>query len=594
MDVNQTRYYNLMGHDDWALCSDDASAPLPLDRPDQSPLWFDAPRAALSLSPRLFSFRDAPRDNPPTPDDRRGSARDRYGNWYWIDDSTHSIQVRSSGSNQTTTFWPVTPAVEAPNEPGEFTVCEPPAPPSILQLGGMAITADQYLIVGVLNPSGLLVFDLHGGGPPISIPWPRSVPFSPFDMAPAPFGGVWILDRVHARYWALDARLQVLDADQQQVVFQQGRLDDFQPLNPGPPRHIPARTFPRGIRLDSAPSVSRGDPIAIEALPDGSVLILFRMPTSPFSLIQRYRMGQPLGVPISTQSILAILDDQTRGGFRLVAHDLAFVSASGGMPDTLYVVSSTGNQSFAFDLSIQNDQLSLTASPTYLPMRRFGGKALVAAAGSVFYDFADGWVPLVAQQRPRYQPEGTLQSPVFDGREPGCVWHRLMLDACVPPGASVRVWSRSADDRQTLSAADWQPEPAPYRRRDGSELAPQGVMLETDDGTWELLFQQARGRYLQLQLTLSGDGRTTPRLRALRAYYPRFSYLNHYLPALYQEDPGSASFLDRFLSNFEGFYTAIEDRVAAVQVLFDVRSAPIRNAGLARILAWRGPRPHLG
>ena len=101
-----------------------------------------------------------------------------------------------------------------------------------------------------------------------------------------------------------------------------------------------------------------------------------------------------------------------------------------------------------------------------------------------------------------------------------------------------------------------------------------------------MLFQQARGRYLQLRLTLSGNGRTTPRIRALRAYYPRFSYLEHYMPAVYREDERSASFLDRFLSNFEGLYTSLEDSIAAVQVLFDVRSAPAD--ALEWLAGWLG------
>jgi phage tail-like protein len=92
--------------------------------------------------------------------------------------------------------------------------------------------------------------------------------------------------------------------------------------------------------------------------------------------------------------------------------------------------------------------------------------------------------------------------------------------------------------------------------------------------TWELLFQKATGQYLQLKIVLSGNGRVTPRIRALRAYYPRFSYLNHYLPSAYREDRNSASFVDRFLSNMEGFYTSIEDRIGTVQALLDACSAP--------------------
>jgi phage tail-like protein len=62
--------------------------------------------------------------------------------------------------------------------------------------------------------------------------------------------------------------------------------------------------------------------------------------------------------------------------------------------------------------------------------------------------------------------------------------------------------------------------------------------------------------------------------------------LNNYLPAVYSEDEESASFLDRFLANIEGFYTALEDKIAAAQLLFDVRSAPAET--LEWLASWFG------
>jgi phage tail-like protein len=150
----------------------------------------------------------------------------------------------------------------------------------------------------------------------------------------------------------------------------------------------------------------------------------------------------------------------------------------------------------------------------------------------------------------------------------------------------VAVSSRAANSRAAVTFAAWQPEPVPYQRGDGSEQPWVPQLQGNRAGSWELLFQSAKGRYLQIAIDLGGDGRSTPRLRALRAYYPRFSYPAHYLPAVYREDPGSASFLERFLANFEGFYTALEDRIAKAEVLFEIANAPAGT--LDWLASWFG------
>jgi phage tail-like protein len=73
---------------------------------------------------------------------------------------------------------------------------------------------------------------------------------------------------------------------------------------------------------------------------------------------------------------------------------------------------------------------------------------------------------------------------------------------------------------------------------------------------------------------------------ALRAWKPRFSYAQRYLPAVYREDRASADFLERFLANFEGQFTALEDRIAAAAALFDVRSA--NSDTLDWLAGWLG------
>jgi len=609
LDVNGTRFHLLLGEDDWAACTDGrvrvrAAEASPPEEAEAADLAWNAERAELTLRPLLFQFNAPPKDTPPSLAFRRGAARDRYGDWYWVDSTARRVFVYREESRKVEIFWPP-PASAAPAataDAGEFRPREVEAPEP-LRLRGLAVTADQYLVVGVLEPAGLLVFDLYADDSPARLVWPDGVPFAPFDMAAGAQGGLWILDRDNRRFWALDRRFNVVGREQEETTLEAGGRDDFQPRGAGPERRTPPRTFPSGLTLDSASPLTADDPISIEALPDGSVLVLDRNPSGRFSLVYRYRFQRQLGRAASAGRMERLMRPADRPAFRLTAFDFAYVPAHAGpegqVSDRLYLAAEDGNQVFAFALSERDDCLELEPLPDYLPMRNFGGKGLVAVGAQLFYDFNEGWIPLVEQKRPRYLPEATLYTPLgsggaeegagpraFDGREPDCVWHRLMIDACLPPETSVSVESRAANDERALAESEWQPEPQLYARSSSELPFADRRGAARGEATWELLFQRARGRFLQLRLTLRGNGRTTPRLRQLRAYYPRFSYLENYLPAVYREDPASASFLDRFLSNFEGVYTSLEDRIAAAQMLFDVRSAPAET--LEWLAGWLG------
>jgi phage tail-like protein len=610
MDANGTRFHLLLGRDDWGQCTVDTSlgniVKKPLrelwellpSEPGGSGLSWNEERNELTLEPRLFKFTAAPKDTFPLLENRRGAARDRYGNWYWIDETSLKIRVRSIGSGQVTDFWPLDQECRCP-EPqsrGDFTVLNDEQPTTPLKFSGLAITEDHYLVVGVMEPAGLLIFDLHTGSEPRQVLWPESVAFTPFDMAARPGGGVYILDRLHSSYWVLDRHFNVIGPEENgETLLEKAREDDFQPLDESEVRGTKPRVFPKDFSLLQSP-LSIHDPIAIEALPDGTVLILDYDPTHRFSQIFRYRFGQQLSDQMSTEAILKLIEEDAQSEFTLVGYDLAFVPQHDELgqtiADRLYVVAADGNQSYAFRLCLRDEKVELQPIDEYLPMRLFGGKALVGTPDGAYYDFSEDWIPLVLQRRPRYVPEATLETPLktalhkpfFDSGEPDCVWHRIMLDAHIPPDTTVEIWSRAANEEIDLPLLPWQREPAPYLRGDGSEIpflratqstACVGVQnRKIGAGTWELLFQRARGRYLQLRIRLKGDERSTPRLRALRAYFPRFSYLSNYLPGVYREDVQSASFLDRFLSNVEGLYTTLEDKIAAAQILFDVRSAP--------------------
>jgi phage tail-like protein len=683
MDANGTRYHLIQGWPDWrrftvnAVDGPAVTQRCEPDGEDTDVVW-DCASSSVTLRPEVFRFLTAPGDRPPSLDDRRGAGCDPYGNWYWIAGNGgaygHEIRVQSSGSGTSTHYWAAEDELERqhPVRYGDFGPAEEPAPVRPLSLAGLAVTQDAYLVVGVTASkgasSGLLVFDLLTGGPPGGrrlppngtpylpdelpsppdwISFPAEFEFTPFDMAPRPGGGVFVLDKDHGRVWLFDRTMNLETANQMLRTLEDGATDDFAPVSGSAAPRRPV-TIPSGISVDAAVVLGLTEPVAIEALPDDSFFVLDRDPAATDSLIYHFVKGQAVGAPLSTGVMRGHIAGDLSARL-LVGHDIAFAPVNPGswtassdglvLRGTLAVASGEGNQVFEFDVyermaaGIQTGDASEVGAltyeplPVYLPMRLFGGKAIVGMGDKIYYNFdgaagdptGERWLPLIQQHRPRFIVRATLFSPApafsgggepsfangaqgtLDGKEPDCVWHRLFIDGCIPPGTSVRVKSRAANDPQALALAAWQDEPGFYRRPEGSELP--YATLEVGFDTFELLFQAAKGQYLQLALTLEGTGQATPRLRSLRAYYGRFSYLVHYMPGIYRDqvaafgdsgnggandgvDRAALTFLDRFLALFEGVFTNIEDKIAAAQALLDPRSAP--PGALDWLASWFG------
>ena len=577
MDVNGTRFHLVLGKDDWLAAA---------GAPDGAEWNAQGGTMELERLPVVFPERRA--ETPPARADRRGAGRDRFGNWYWIGDDGLGIVARGHHDRAPQPFWPRPVAPCAPPARGDFAPAAPPPADAPVPLRGLAVTTDHHLVVGILEPAGLLVFDLAAGGPPVALRWPEGVPFAPWDIAAAPDGGAWVLDADNARLWRLDRAFRVRAAF---GAAEAPPAPEFTPVSPsdGDDRSIfEIEGVALPITLDASLDVSPVlDPVSVESLCDGSALVLGRDPIGGPS-IHRFTLDGIAG----ERRLFDVLADHESVRTELpVGHDLAFVAGEGCSDDTLngtlYVVTPDGNQSFAFPLSGLASELEIGFDRLFYPMRRFGGRALVSAGGEAWYDAGGRWISLLEFPRPAYEREAVLRLPArgtgtdderaFDGREPGCVWHRLFLDACIPLDSSIQVQSRAADTVAELAAAEWRDEPAPYLRSNGPELPFRRPPIEGDSGqagTWELLFQAARGRYLQLRITLRGNGRVTPRLHGARVYYPRFSYLREYLPAVWREDPVSASFVDRLLANVEGTFTEVEGRIAAAQFLFDTSTVP--------------------
>ena len=371
----------------------------------------------------------------------------------------------------------------------------------------------------------------------------------------------------------------------------------------------PGRSFPRGFALDAV------DPVAIEALPDGSVLVLDRIDGIGPSSLLRYRLEDKLGdaIPITASMEIDAGDGSRPDELSVAAHDIAFISDHGTDG------AGTGRLVRGRRSRRAGDRVRprlrrrrpprLTVRLDFLPMHAFGGRALGRRPGDrrrragpvvrregrrPHRRRCDALVRCSRRSTSRAMPaRAASSSPHRDGRAlsrrcwtagrptargTGCSSTRASRPArpC-GPGPGRRTSSTS------WSALPFLAEPAPYLRPAGAELpfyAPFGPPAEGGTGrqglgTWETLFQAARGRYLQVRLDARGrrpgNAGAPGRARLLPAGLVRGSAT---CPPSTRTTRGSAAFTERWLANIEGFNTEIEGRIAFASRLFDPRTAP--------------------
>jgi len=450
-------------------------------------------------------------------------------------------------------------------------------------------------VVASVEAGGLLIFDLHGGGPPLRQPWP-GMP-RPEALIALRDGGLGLLSA---------GRLHRLAPDLLPCVAAPSTPAAFAPQGAAPAPAVPPNTAPAWV-IDLRPALGVGASVtACLRVADDKLLVLGSLAGE-----QTQRLGLLTldGTPLPVQgpsgqalgtlnTLIAAMVVTPEGALRapdvlLSARSLVLetrAKPAADAPDfALVLVAAGGDQAFRLAGRWIDGGLQLSLQRDYLPLRRYQGGGFASLdAGAVlhaypsartFYASAGRWVPLLALPQPRCAREAVLETPVWDSGLSGCVWHRLVLDARRAPGGAIRVQSRCADDAALLAKLPWRDEPPllvhpmgselPWRSREASACA--------DLQSLTALLQDARGRWLQLRLLVSGDGQQSPGLAALRVWYPRWSYLKEYLPAVYQADAASAALLDRMLALFEGEFTRWEDRIAAAQLLLDARSAPAES-----------------
>lgn len=180
------------------------------------------------------------------------------------------------------------------------------------------------------------------------------------------------------------------------------------------------------------------------------------------------------------------------------------------------------------------------------------------------------------QVRPnRYSRQGQLLTAALDSGIERCLWHRIRIDADVPPRTAIEV-SVATNDRpdpapQGLAAGDW----AGF----AAGLPHPGDWQVIKPGALDALVRQPVGRFLFLRLRLSGDGQVTPHVRRIHLDLPRAASAD-LLPAIYRQEPKSADFTERFLALFDSGLETIDACVARLPAALDAGSTD------AELLPW--------
>jgi len=224
---------------------------------------------------------------------------------------------------------------------------------------------------------------------------------------------------------------------------------------------------------------------------------------------------------------------------------------------------------------------------------------------------AGGTRPLVPLSWRAQATQGRAQLQRREAAGFDACWHRLNIEAELPEGCAVLVELAARDDEQAPDESDYHPHwlgdaslrpadlppdtPRAAPLRAASELPLHPGLLQAPAGARRgchtVLIQRAghsqralRGRWLHGRVTLFGNGQRAPCVAALRVWGDRYSYLSHYLPALYTDDEGAdrsqrgaatpADFSERFTQLFECELTRWEDIAANAHVLTGPHSAP--------------------
>lgn len=301
----------------------------------------------------------------------------------------------------------------------------------------------------------------------------------------------------------------------------------------------------------------------------------------------------------------------------------------------LAVLATNLKEALIYDLSNAGDEIA-PAGETYVLAAQNVGPFEHTFNLPPYYANIQGALPLVLPLLPlslNSVAASGATSPagpsIIDSGTAQTTWHRMFLEAILPPKCGAIIWLAAADTPAGLvdPGLQWFPHivgdvnlasipaalivdtPVAAWQRDGTEVPFGPTLLDENpirnlQGLFMVLVQRAqkavrslRGRFLAVRIQLNGDKRSTPEIAGLRVYGSRFSYVQNYLPEIYREQafgaaaetPGQSTrrdFFERFVDTFEAQLTQIENRIANAYLL--TRSESVPESALGWLGSWIG------
>ncbi|MCB9742409.1 MAG: phage tail protein [Alphaproteobacteria bacterium] len=425
-----------------------------------------------------------------------------------------------------------------------------------------------------------------------------SLSLAAWRVAPRPGGGAWILDR-----------------DQGQLLTWFGKVSRAQT----PRDYVPGTFRPVFDDVDTvevrAPQRGGFDgdtPAGLACSPEGRVVVLGLRedPDTAEALDARLHLFDADGRLLRRVVLLGVTQPYSVAWTD--AERVAVLVTHQGSP-----------HGFAIAYKLDVDDIELLPVGETWPLRRHTGSALLTSPDQrAWYPTAGDPRRLVSLSLPKRASAGGAIARTLDSNAAGTVWHRLFMEAVLPEGCGVNVELAASDRPEPPEdPAAWHPHhfglvpggmrsvPRAAWQREASEIPHHPGLLglprrQGRSGLFGVLVQRQghkssalRGRFLFSRLTLHGTGRASPQVAAIRAWTPRLSYVQRYLPELYHEDPivvaadepgpaTAADFHERFVSLFEGVFTQLEDKVASAWLFTSPETTP--TEALPWLASWMG------